>query len=63
MQDFYFSDLRAGGTKRAGDVTVEKFEKTLTPELALLSFFQLNTAVGSCDIAGSGIHAPRLGGP
>ena len=25
IQDFFFSDLRAGGTKRAGDVTVENF--------------------------------------
>ena len=30
IQDFHFSDLRAGGTKRAGDVTVEIFEKKLT---------------------------------
>ena len=30
IQDFFFSDLRAGGTKRAGDVTVENFEKKLT---------------------------------
>jgi len=27
IQEFYFSDLRAGGTKRAGDLTVEIFEK------------------------------------
>ena len=30
IQDFFFSDLRAGGTKRAGDVTVENFEKKST---------------------------------
>ena len=30
IQDFFFPDLRAGGTKRAGDVTVEIFEKKLT---------------------------------
>ena len=30
IQEFYFSDLRAGWTKRAGDVTVEIFEKKLT---------------------------------
>ena len=30
IQDFFFSDLRAGWTKRAGDVTVENFEKKLT---------------------------------
>ena len=30
IQDFFFSDLRAGGTKRAGDVTGEIFEKKLT---------------------------------
>ena len=30
IPDFFFSDLRAGGTKRAGDVTVENFEKKLT---------------------------------
>ena len=30
IQDFNLSDLRAGGTKRAGDVTVENFEKKLT---------------------------------
>ena len=33
IQDFDFSDLRAGGTKRAGDVTVEilknKVDQTL----------------------------------
>jgi len=30
IQDFFFSDLRAGGTKRAGDVTVEILKKKLT---------------------------------
>ena len=30
IQDFFFSDLRAGGTKRAGDVTVENLKKKLT---------------------------------
>ena len=30
IQDFFFSDLRAGGTKRAGDVTVEILKKMLT---------------------------------
>ena len=30
LQDFFFSDLRAGGTKRAGDVTAENSEKMLT---------------------------------
>ena len=29
IQEFFFSDLRAGWTKRAGDVTVENFEKKL----------------------------------
>ena len=30
IQEFYFSDLRAGWTKRAGDLTDEIFEKKLT---------------------------------
>ena len=30
---FLFSDLRAGGTKRAGDVTVEIFEKKVDQTL------------------------------
>ena len=30
IQDFFFSDLRAGGTKRAGDVTVEILKKKWT---------------------------------
>ena len=35
IQDFHFdfSDLRAGGTKRAGDVTVENFEKKVDQTL------------------------------
>ena len=30
IRDFFFSDLRAGGTKRAGDVTVEILKKKWT---------------------------------
>ena len=33
IQDFFFSDLRAGGTKRAGDVTVEILKKSLQNSL------------------------------
>ena len=33
VQDFYFSDLRAGWAKRAGDVTVENFEKKVDQTL------------------------------
>ena len=35
---FLFSDLRAGGTKRAGDVTVEIFEKKVDQTL-----YKINT--------------------
>ena len=35
---FLFSDLRAGGTKRAGDVTVENFEKKVDQTL-----YKINT--------------------
>ena len=38
IQEFYFSDLRAGGTKRAGDVTVEIFEKKVDQ-----TFYKINT--------------------
>ena len=38
IQDFHFSDLRAGGTKRAGDVTVEIFEKKVDQTL-----YKINT--------------------
>ena len=40
IQDFLFSDLRAGGTKRVGDVTVENFEKKFT-ELFTISVLYL----------------------
>ena len=38
IQDFYFSDLRAGETKRAGDVTVKFFEKKVDQTL-----YKINT--------------------
>ena len=38
IQDFHFSDLRAGGTKRAGDVTVEQFENKVDQTL-----YKINT--------------------
>ena len=38
IQDFFFSDLRAGWTKRAGDVTVEIFEKKVDQTL-----YKINT--------------------
>jgi len=38
IQDFFFSDLRAGGTKRAGDVTVEILKKKVDQTL-----YKINT--------------------
>jgi len=37
---FLFSDLRAGGTKRAGDVTVENFEKKVDQTLYKINTYQ-----------------------
>ena len=41
IQDFYFSDLRAGGTKRAGDVAVENFETKIDQTLYKINTYHM----------------------